>query len=181
MKCEHSSQYHILRHRAAYRFTSVFVSLMGYKSSLILLYSRAMRLTQLHGLRQGIALAVALEPGTDLDTLLRIDQRTLWCRGQQWNRASTLPKTLRPPHMRSGMPAVVCATRSVSGTCPSFYLNTAGEFVVEHTRMLTDIEPDAVSGDIELCSLAIDRISVNYGARVTAAEWTALLALLVTA
>lgn len=140
-----------------------------------------MRLTQLHGLRQGIALAVALEPGTDLDTLLRIDQRTLWCRGQQWNRANTLPKTLRPPHMRSGIPAVVCATRSVAGTCPSFYINTAGEFVVEHTRMLTDIEPDAVAGDIELCSLAIDRISVNYGARVTAAEWTALLALLVVA
>lgn len=140
-----------------------------------------MRLTQLHGLRQGIALATALEPGTDLDTLLRIDQRALWQRGQAWHRANTLPVKLRPARMGPGMPAVVCATRSVAGTCPSFYLNTAGEYVVEHTRLLTDIEPDAVADDIELCSLAIDRISVNYGARVTAAEWTALLALLVTA
>lgn len=140
-----------------------------------------MRLTQLHGLRQGIALATALEPGTDYDTLLRIDQRTLWCRGQSWNRASTLPEKLRPARMGPGMPAVVCATRSVGGTCPTFYLNTAGEYVVEHTRLLTDIDPRTVASDIELCSLAIDRISVNYGARVTAAEWTALLALLVTA
>lgn len=140
-----------------------------------------MRLTQLHGLRQGIALATALEPGTNIDTLLRIDQRTLWQRGQAWNRANTLPEKLRPAHMGPGTPAVVCATRSVAGTCPTFYINTAGEFVVEHTRLLTDIEPADVACDIELCSLAIDRISVNYGARVTAVEWTALLALLVAA
>lgn len=137
-----------------------------------------MRLTHLHGLRQGIALAAALTPPTDFDTLLRIDQRTLWQRAQDWDRADTLPAKLRPAYMTPGIAAAVCATRSVSGTCPVFYLNPAGEFVVERYRALTTITPDTVRGDREHCALAVERIDLNYGAHVTVAQWLALLDLL---